>query len=89
MMKRVFATLGIGVALALAAAPANADQGPGDPRSTNCDAIARLAAQGVPGVAISPLAGTTIGQSPTTIFTLPVQFIPSSGGCTIAVNPHP
>jgi len=91
-MKRLFATFGIGAALALVAGPANADQGPGDPSSTNCDEIASLAAGGVPSGAISSIAGTTTDPSSDAIIQThfpPVTFAATSEGCSINVNPNP
>jgi hypothetical protein len=85
-MKRLLAVLGTAAALALAAAPANADQGPGDPPSTNCDELKSLATQGVPGAGVSNLADA---PTDTQAKLFPVHFVGSDGGCTIDVSGPP
>jgi hypothetical protein len=93
-MKRLLVTLGAGAALALAAAPAYADQGPGDPFSTNCDTISNLADQGVGGAGVTNLAGASGGASGSSTDSQPAKLFPvhfvstTDGGCTIDVNAH-
>jgi hypothetical protein len=89
-MKRVLAVLATcTAAFAVGTAPAGAN-GPGDPFSTNCDVIARLA-QGHGAGALQALAGllgsTSEAVKIQTHFPAVTFTSTSDGGCDIQVNP--